>query len=783
MKKIKFNRYNGQEWESLDISSDWESINNKPTNYPPTAHTHNYLPKTTYEYNKELALSSTGKVCIGKFSMYDSNVTVEISSATNTTYNGTLVIATQNIDDSHGGSYVANVYGDATGTLSSRLVVIYPTNSRIFEIYCDFPTYSKNLVHIKALGLTAEPTNILTTVSSIPTTNTISVNNLLTQKLDLKANKSDITSVYKARGSISDVSTIDATMPDGYVYNVTVDFTTNENFVEDNGKTYPAGTNIVKVTVNGSPKWDVLSGMVDLSSYAKASDLANKVDKVSGKGLSTNDYTTAEKTKLANLPTAENLSSWEEGVNDKLDNKLDKSGTAYSVEKATATKLGGIQLGYDTTELKYPVALDDENKAHVNITSMMKNNCLAFLPPECIIIEKSIDGGNTWSESDLSDESKTLFFTKGEVIRFLMTPDNKVTCNSMIRITITGMKYNVPEGTIETEKYNYWNSNNILSQRFYADITETEIKFSSTRNRISCYIEGATGVNPNNWVYLEQRNKLNGWPGTAYMKFNEKFGSLIDGTTYCNWRFTFRIQGIDGTYDDSKLDQNGYIPSVEHIYLYSDNDMYYSYNNMSKTGHLYDYDVYQNAIFPARIESKGALFSGRVYGTGDDEGVVIEPSINGNAALCLGEPSGVRSVLYNTNGRALWRNVTSDGSTYDLYHPNKAGTIATIDDMKKALHSEVLYDGEINFERGSTTFQTITVAATQSSYKFFVFTGYDGYANAVSFLGSAYGYSTIVVPIELSNLRWEYNQYQTKMTIYPTENSSQFTLLKIIGVY
>lgn len=34
--------------------------------------------------------------------------------------------------------------------------------------------------------------------------------------------------------------------------------------------------------------------------------LANKVDKVNGKGLSTNDYTTAEKNKVANVPTNTN---------------------------------------------------------------------------------------------------------------------------------------------------------------------------------------------------------------------------------------------------------------------------------------------------------------------------------------------------------------------------------------------------------------------------------------------------------------------------------------------
>jgi hypothetical protein len=44
-----------------------------------------------------------------------------------------------------------------------------------------------------------------------------------------------------------------------------------------------------------------VTDLKDGSSYAKNTDLNSKVDKVTGKGLSTNDYTTAEKTKLAGL--------------------------------------------------------------------------------------------------------------------------------------------------------------------------------------------------------------------------------------------------------------------------------------------------------------------------------------------------------------------------------------------------------------------------------------------------------------------------------------------------
>lgn len=49
--------------------------------------------------------------------------------------------------------------------------------------------------------------------------------------------------------------------------------------------------------------WEEFGEPIDLSGYATIADLANKVDKIAGKGLSTNDYTTAEKNKLAGVAT------------------------------------------------------------------------------------------------------------------------------------------------------------------------------------------------------------------------------------------------------------------------------------------------------------------------------------------------------------------------------------------------------------------------------------------------------------------------------------------------
>lgn len=60
---------------------------------------------------------------------------------------------------------------------------------------------------------------------------------------------------------------------------------------------------------NGKSWVKVSDESADLSSIKN--QLSNKVDKVSGKGLSTNDYTTAEKQKLAGIATQANKTTVE----------------------------------------------------------------------------------------------------------------------------------------------------------------------------------------------------------------------------------------------------------------------------------------------------------------------------------------------------------------------------------------------------------------------------------------------------------------------------------------
>ena len=101
-------------------------------------------------------------------------------------------------------------------------------------------------------------------------------------------------------------------------------------------------------------KWEKLGDFrstVDLQPYAKTeyvnNQLATKVDKVSGKGLSTNDYTTAEKNKLA-------------GIAEHANN--------YTLPIASESVLGGVKIGFSTNsaDRNYAVQLKN-NQMYVNV--------------------------------------------------------------------------------------------------------------------------------------------------------------------------------------------------------------------------------------------------------------------------------------------------------------------------------------------------------------------------------------------------------------------------------
>ena len=139
------------------------------------------LDKTTYEVNKTIEFGSSGVLYIGKFKVYDTNVTCEVTSTTNVTYSGKLVIATQN-----NVIMQMTVYGDAANTVAPNFFIKPSTTSDPYiEIYFKPASWSKNVVHIYGSAISAEPTNVCTSVSAVPSTATLKPTNALNSKANL----------------------------------------------------------------------------------------------------------------------------------------------------------------------------------------------------------------------------------------------------------------------------------------------------------------------------------------------------------------------------------------------------------------------------------------------------------------------------------------------------------------------------------------------------------------------------------------------------------------------
>lgn len=91
---------------------------------------------------------------------------------------------------------------------------------------------------------------------------------------------SKIGAVYKPVGSVAfdDLPATPSVTELGNVYNVTDAFTADTRFVEgENGKQYPAGTNVAVVEVGDDYYFDALAGTVDLSNYATNDSVDSKV--------------------------------------------------------------------------------------------------------------------------------------------------------------------------------------------------------------------------------------------------------------------------------------------------------------------------------------------------------------------------------------------------------------------------------------------------------------------------------------------------------------------------
>jgi len=229
-------------------------------------------------------------------------------------------------------------------------------------------------------------------------------------------------------------------------------------------------------------------------------------------------------------------------------------------------------------------------------------NRLAFLPADQIIIEQTTDGGETWESANISDSAKlNLFSTRsGNIAIPKLNGEVSELCG--IRITITGMKYNVPDGTTETEKYNYWNSTYIDKTERYCNLRELWFWITTGGNSMRVQVYSAMGANPDNWIVRFNTDfAMAGWSGSDWVRVSPTVfgGSKTQPAHYWNWRMIFWSR-IPDNKDAFPYPSNTGV--VYGIAGYGDN-AWTTPNPLMKEDHLYYWDANQNAFFPAQVNA------------------------------------------------------------------------------------------------------------------------------------------------------------------------------------
>ncbi|MDD3932568.1 MAG: hypothetical protein PHP55_01795, partial [Methanoculleus sp.] len=131
--------------------------------------------------------------------------------------------------------------------------------------------FQDNITRTEVVNAIGEATENLSGLMSIADKQKLDANIYTKPEIDAK-----LSSTYKPKGTITGTELLAITPSsenEGFVYNISTEFTTTIDFIEGAGITHIAGENVVIVeNTEGVYKFDVLSGFVDLSNYVEKDD-------------------------------------------------------------------------------------------------------------------------------------------------------------------------------------------------------------------------------------------------------------------------------------------------------------------------------------------------------------------------------------------------------------------------------------------------------------------------------------------------------------------------------
>ena len=221
------------------------------------------------------------------------------------------------------------------------------------------------------------------------------------------------------------------------------------------------------------------------------------------------------------------------------------------------------------------------------------NNKLAFLPADCITIEYTTDGGSTWIDYGAGDDQKISLVTYGNIPFYigkgLGTMTNSNCSNYQVRITVSAV-----------------NSSGIC--KIYTDPQKLLINYSSQgayggKVKLETQTLGDYENNEDVWSTMGTY-RVEGYSGWNSIPLGFAFGGFEgQSSNIAKLRLTLSITSVNPGESYTNF------ASILGIRLIGIN-LWITPSIMSSRGHLYAYDAYQNADFPAAVKATNFRISG-----------------------------------------------------------------------------------------------------------------------------------------------------------------------------